>query len=105
MPSLSTVSIQVSAGQLVQRPDPRNQEVGVGIAEKERRLIEGQAQRPDSRGSAEPRNDPLAHHGLDEEDQERTREDRRSEEKRSSQGPPERPLRHVAKAAFRARRG
>ena len=57
-----------------------DQEMGIGIAEEERRLVEGQADRPDTRGAAEPGQDPLSHHGLDQEDQEGRGEDGQGEE-------------------------
>ena len=48
----------------------------IGVAGEQRRLEEDEAGRPDGRRAAEPRQDLLRHHRLDEEQQERADEDR-----------------------------
>ena len=61
--------------------DEADHQMRVGVAQEERRLVERETERPDRRCAAEPGQDPLAHHRLDQEDQESRGEDRRGKEK------------------------
>ena len=70
----------------VQRDLPARRElarrpVGIGVAEEQQELEEHEAGRPHRGGAAEPRQDLLRHDRLDEEQQERAREDRESVER------------------------
>ena len=57
-----------------------DQGVGVGVSEKQCRLIEGEADHPNARATAEPRQDVFGHERLDEEDEKRRGESRAYEE-------------------------
>jgi len=52
----------------------------VPVTQKQRQLIEGEAQGPDGWRASEPGEDVFAHHRLHEEDEEGTGKDRRGEE-------------------------
>ena len=52
-----------------------DQEMGVGIAQEESGLIEGETESPDAGSAPEPREDTLADQGLNQEEQERRGED------------------------------
>ena len=58
------------------RSEPVHGEIRIRIAGEERRLEEDEARGPDGRRAAEPRENLLRHHGLDEEQQEGADEDR-----------------------------
>ena len=66
---------------------PADQAVGIGVAHEEAALIEHEAEAPNPRPASEPRKDPLPHHGLHQENEERAQADRHGEESRGSSGP------------------
>ena len=61
---------------------PAHRKVGVAVAQQQRGLEKDEARRPHRRGSAEPRQDLLGDDRLEQEEQERAREDRQGVEHR-----------------------